>query len=159
MTTVSSFRLLAGLLLGVGMLMPPALAAANAAPEDPATQVRAAFDAWRVGTGNVFDLLADDVVWTVAGDSPVSGVYRSREAFLRDAVAPITARLATPIVPELQQLIAHDDHVVAIWEGRATALDGRVYRNHYAWHMRFEGGRIVEVVAFLDTWALVRLME
>lgn len=159
MNTIAKSHLLAALLLGVGMLMPPALSAATPAPDDPATQVRAAFDAWRVGEGSVFDLLADDVVWTVAGDSPVSGVYRSREAFLRDAVAPITARLATPIVPELHQLIAHDDHVVAIWQGRATALDGRVYRNHYAWHMRFEGGRIVEVGAFLDTWALVRLME
>ncbi len=159
MNTTNTAGRLAALVLGLGMLMPPALSAAAPTAEDPATQVRAAFDAWRVGTGTVFDLLADDVVWTVAGDSPVSGVYRTREAFLRDAVAPITARLATPIVPELHQLIAHDDHVVAIWEGRATALDGRVYRNHYAWHMRFEGGRIVEVVAFLDTWALARLME
>lgn len=125
-----------------------------------AALVRAAFDAWRAGTGSVFDLLHEDVVWTVAGDSPVSGTYRGKADFMDNAVAPITARLATPIVPQVEHLVADGDAVVAVWRGVARARDGNAYTNHYAWHMVFDDhGRIVRVVAFLDTWALARLMD
>lgn len=142
-------------------LLGPAHAGGAAAPpgRDNAALVRAAFDDWRAGTGSVFDLLAEDVEWTVAGSSPVSGVYRSRQDFMQRAVAPITARLATPIVPEVEHVLAQGDAVVVVWRGTARARDGRPYVNHYAWHMELDGGRIVRVVAFLDTWALQALME
>lgn len=150
--------------------IPSGLASANSAAPSRAdagtrtaaneARVRAAFEAWRAGTGNVFDLLHEDAVWTVAGDSPVSGVYRGKRDFMDNAVAPITARLATPIVPELDHLVAQCDTVVAVWRGTARANDGGTYANHYAWHMVFDDdGRIVRVVAFLDTWALHALME
>ncbi|NZA26224.1 nuclear transport factor 2 family protein [Luteimonas sp. SJ-92] len=139
----------------------PAHAGGATAPSlpDNVALVRTAFDDWRAGTGSVFDLLADDVVWTVAGNSPVSGVYRSKRDFMERAVAPITARLATPIAPEVEHVVAQGDAVVVLWRGTARTRDGGSYRNHYAWHMELEGGRIVRVVAFLDTWALDALMQ
>ena len=148
----------------VAAAAPAAAQAAGATPAaarsvGPATQVRAAFEAWAAGTGSVFDLLHEDVVWTVAGSSPVSGTYASRQEFLDRAVQPITARLATPIVPELRDLVVQGDTVVALFEGTATARDGSAYRNTYAWHMVLEGGRIVRVTAFLDTWALEHLLR
>ena len=109
--------------------------------------------------GSVFDLLHEEVEWTVAGDSPVSGVYWSRAQFLGQAVAPITARLATPIVPTVEHVVAQDDAVVVVWSGQATAKDGHAYRNRYAWHLQLREGRIVRAVAFLDTWALAQLMR
>lgn len=121
--------------------------------------VRAAFDDWRAGTGSVFDLLTEDAQWMVAGDSPVSGIYRSKQDFMDRAVAPITARLATPIVPEVEHVVAQGDVVVVIWRGAARAHDGTPYTNHYAWHMVLDGGKIIRVVAFLDTWALDALMD
>lgn len=69
----------------------------------------------------------------MAGDSPVSGVYRSKQDFVDRAVAPITARLATAIVPEVQHVVAQGDAVVV--------------------------GRLVRVVALLDTWALEALVD
>lgn len=39
-----------------------------------ATLVRQAFTNWQQGKGTVFDLLAPNAKWTVAGTSPVSGV-------------------------------------------------------------------------------------
>lgn len=131
----------------------PATASGNAA------LVRQAFEGWRDGRGSVFDLLHEEVEWTVAGDSPVSGVYRSRAQFLGQAVAPITARLATPIVPTVEHVVAQDDAVVVVWSGQATAKDGHAYRNRYAWHLQLREGRIVRAVAFLDTWALAQLMR
>ena len=130
-----------------------------AASTDNAGRVREAFEAWRASRGSVFDLLHEGVEWTVAGHGPVSGVYRSRAEFLEEAVAPICARLATPIVPTIEHLVAQDDIVVVVWSGEATARDGRPYRNRYAWHLQLREGRIVRAVAFLDTGSLVELMR
>jgi len=129
------------------------LAAANA------RLVREAFEYWRQGRGSVFELLHADVVWTVAGASPVSGTYASRQEFLDRAVQPINARLATPITPVVRHLVAQEDAVVVLWEGSATTREGGGYANHYAWHMEFADGKVVRVTAFLDTWALDRLMD
>ena len=155
---------LAGLAIAMGLAVPALSAHGGDAPvqtatHDNAAQIRAAFEAWRLGQGSVFDLLADDVVWTVAGDSPVSGTYRTKQTFLDEAVAPITARLATPIVPEVTRIVADGAQVVVLWQGSATARSGAMYRNHYAWHLELADGRIVRATAFLDTWALVQLLE
>lgn len=155
---------LAGLAIAMGLAVPMMSAHAGDAPpnataHDNAAQVRAAFEAWRLGQASVFDLLADDIVWTVAGDSPVSGTYRSKQAFLDEAVAPITAQLATPIVPQVMRLVADGAHVVVMWQGTATARNGAAYRNQYAWHLELADGRIVRATAFLDTWALAQLLD
>lgn len=154
-------RALAGVCLGAAMLLVPAASPAGG-PDNATTNaalVRSAFEDWRQGRGSVFDLLHDDVTWTVAGTSPVSGTYTSRQDFMDLAVAPINAQLATPLSPDVQHVVAHGDAVVVIWEGRATAQAGFEYTNHYAWHMQLRDGKVVRVIAFLDTWALQALME
>lgn len=152
---VLAFALLPAAAGGRPVVQPPA----DAVAQSNAALVRQAFAAWREGRGSLFDLLHEDVEWVVAGTSPVSGRYGSRQDFLERAVAPIGARLATPIAPELRQVLAQGDAVVVLWDGVATRRDGGVYRNSYAWHLVFDGGRIVRATAFLDTWALQRLMD
>jgi ketosteroid isomerase-like protein len=121
--------------------------------------VRQAFANWQQGKGTVFDLLASDAVWTVAGSSPVSGVYDSKTELIEQAVRPISARLATPISPTVQSIIAQDDVVVVQWSGTATALDHQPYNNTYLWQLTFKDGRITQAMAFLDTYALNDLMR
>jgi ketosteroid isomerase-like protein len=141
-------------------ILPATVIAGDKSPDAANTAlVQEAFANWQAGTGSVFDLLADDAVWTVAGSSPVSGVYRSRQELLERAVNPIHARLSTAIAPEIEQIVAQGNQVVVFWEGRARAQDGSHYVNNYAWHMVFHAGRITQVTAFLDTWALNELME
>ncbi|MGD8221449.1 nuclear transport factor 2 family protein [Pseudomonas thivervalensis] len=122
-------------------------------------RVHQAFENWQQGKGSVFDLLAPDATWTVAGSSPVSGVYNSKTAFLEQAVRPISSRLATPIVPTVQSIVAQGDVVVVLWNGEATALDRKPYRNTYLWHMTFKNGQIIQVTAFLDTSVLDELIQ
>lgn len=153
---MSQLKHLGVLLLGA-LLSLPAWADDEAAGNH--ALIRQAFDDWRNGQGGVFDLLAEDAEWTVAGHSPVSGTYRTRQVFLEQAVRPITARLATPIIPSVRRIVAQGPHVVVIWDGSATALDGSRYENSYAWHLQLEDGRITRVTAFLDTWRLVELMN
>ena len=153
-------RLAGRCLLGLCALLPMSVHAADrGAPTRNATVVRAVFDEWQAGRGSVFDLLAEDVVWTVAGSSTVSATYLSRAEFMQRAVQPISARLATPIVPALRHLVAQEDAVVVVWDGHATALDGTPYRNSYAWWMQLHEGRVVRAIAFLDTWALQSLLQ
>lgn len=121
--------------------------------------VRQAFMNWQQGKGTVFDLLAPGAIWTVSGSSPVSGVYSSKADLMEQAVGPISARLATPISPTVQSIVAGDDVVVVLWNGEATALDRKPYRNTYLWHMTFKDGQVIEVQAFLDTYVLNDLMR
>ena len=52
--------------------------------------VQDAFAAWARGEGNaVFNLLADDVHWTVIGSTPVSRTYFSKREFVEGAVKPL----------------------------------------------------------------------
>lgn len=121
--------------------------------------VQEGFDQWTNGTGSFFDLLSDDVVWTITGNSPISKTYTSREQFLEEAIAPLNVRLTQKIVPELRELYADGDMVIALWEGKAIAMDGIPYNNTYSWYMKMKGKKITEVVAFFDTIELAKLWE
>ncbi len=136
--------------------MPTAVTASQARPSQASTAaknkklIQTAFDNWAKGQGNIFDLLSDDVQWTIAGSSPYSKTYYGKKQLIDEAVTPLTLRLATPITPKVRQLVSEGDTVVALWDGSATAKDGRPYRNTYSWAMTLKQGRITRVVAFLD---------
>lgn len=109
------------------------------------------FADWANGTGSFFDLLDENVEWTITGNSPISKTYTSRQQFLDEAITPINERLSARIVPKVRGIYADGDMVVALWDGTATASDGVPYNNTYSWFMTMKDGRIVEVVAFFDT--------
>src|SRR5580765_360568 len=104
--------------------------------------IQDAFDAWAKGEGDFFRLLSDDARWTITGTSALAGTYTSRSQFL-EAIRPIGVRLSEPIKPTVKSIVAEDDVVVVLWQGHATALDGRPYDNTYSWHMRVRDGSIV----------------
>jgi uncharacterized protein len=121
--------------------------------------IQEGFDQWANGAGSFFDLLSDDVVWTITGNSPISKTYTSRDQFLEEAIAPLNERLTQKIVPELRKLYADGDMVIALWDGKAIAMDGIPYNNTYSWYMKMKGKKITEVVAFFDTIELAKLWE
>lgn len=120
--------------------------------------VREQFDRWVNGSGNFFDLLADNVEWTVAGKIPSSGVYKSKKSFLEEAVKPITEKLSTRINPTLIGIYQDKEVVTLLWEGTATAKDNKPYKNTYCWVLTMKDGKISKGIAFLDTHALDELM-
>jgi ketosteroid isomerase-like protein len=115
--------------------------------------IERAFAAWKDGTGSPLDLLADDAVWTIVGRTLVSKTYDSREAFMRDVIRPFNARMSSGLKPEVRHLYADGNTVVAFFEARGVARDGKPYENTYAWFMTMRDGRIVRVFAFLDSVA------
>lgn len=108
------------------------------------------FARWRNRTGNVFDLLAPDATWTITGTGVTAGTYRSRQALLDQVVSPTSARLSTPIVPTVRGIWADGDMVIVLWDGKATARDGRPYQNTYTWYFRMKDDQVIEAIAFLD---------
>jgi uncharacterized protein len=113
--------------------------------------VRVAFQKWRDGTGGVFDLLAPEATWTIAGNSPVSRKFNSRQEFLDEVITPFNNRMSARLIPTVRGIYADGDMVIALWDGEGTARDGKPYRNSYSWFMRMRDGSILEALAFFDT--------
>lgn len=139
---------------------------ATSAAEDLTTQeqgnAEAVRQAFALGVGGdehtFYSILAEDVQWTVAR-AVEPRTYTSRSPFLQEGAGPIQTRLTGPIQANVRQLIAEGDVVVAIWDGTATARDGRPYVNSYAWVMTMRDQRVVRVTAFLDLVILNELLQ
>jgi ketosteroid isomerase-like protein len=116
--------------------------------------IQEGFDRWASNQGSFFDLLSDDIEWTIIGTCPISKTYTSRKQFLDEAIAPLSARLSKQITPKVRELYADGDTVIALWDGTAVAKDGKPYNNTYSWYMTMKNDRIVKAIAFFDTLEL-----
>lgn len=121
--------------------------------------IQQGFDHWSNGTGSFFDLLADDLQWTITGSTPLSKTYRSKKEFMEEVIDPLNERLSKKIVPTVTGLYADGDMVIALWEGKATAIDGKPYNASYSWNMQMKNGKITKVVAFLDGIEFADIMK
>ena len=117
--------------------------------------VQAAFDAWRAGTGGPFALLAPDATWTITGNSLTAKTYQSRDEFLDTVIKPFNARLTRPLVPTIRSLHSDGDTVIALFDGEATALDGKPYRKHLRLVHGDEGRQDRQGTAFDEFWKRV----
>lgn len=109
--------------------------------------------AWAAGTGSPYDLLADGASWTITGASLVAKTYPTRDALIGGVIAPFNARLRDRLIPKVRRLYADGDTVVAQFDAKGIALDGKPYVDTYAWILRLKDGRIVEAHAFFDAAA------
>jgi ketosteroid isomerase-like protein len=112
-----------------------------------------AMDAWAAGTGGPYDLLADDAVWTISGNSLASRTYPSKEVFMSEVIRPFNARMRARLIPNVHNIYADGDTVVAHFDAQGTARDGKPYVNSYAWILTLKDGRIVRAFAFFDAHA------
>ena len=119
-----------------------------------------AFADWVRGDRTAFNnLLADDLRWTVIGNSPVSGRYNSKREFLEGAGTRMRDKLATPIQTTPRHVIADGNMVALVFDGDATGKNGTAYHQTYCWVLRFDGGKIREGTAYLDTELITKLFS
>jgi ketosteroid isomerase-like protein len=91
--------------------------------------------------GPVADLLDDDVVWHLAGDSPIAGEHRGWEAVLRFfAVGRGLAQGTMRVRPE--EVVAASRDVVIQFVGGTMSLAGEVVSWKAVGFYRIERGRI-----------------
>ena len=116
--------------------------------------IRAAFDAWKEGTGAITDVFAPDMVWRIEWHSLVSREFKDKQQFIDEVLAPFGARFATsdPFRPiAIRSIHADGDTVIVLWDGRGIANDGQPYENSYAWFMKLREGKVIDGTAFYDS--------
>jgi len=119
-----------------------------------------AFAAWEHGDYRpFFDVVADDVTWTVIGSTPISGTFQGKQAFFDGAVLPLHDALAGPIRAAVVNVFEDGDHVILQWRGQATAKSGKLYHQVYCWVMRLLDGKVVESTAYVDTDLVRQVLE
>src|SRR5262245_51396444 len=155
MLSIAQFAVLA--IASAGLFATPAAAQTAAEGERNRALVQRGFDAWRDGTGSPYDLLAEDANWTIMGHSLAAKSYPSREAFLAEVIRPFNARMRDRLVPTVHRLYVDGDTVIALFDAKGTARDGKPYANSYAWFLQLRDGRIVRAQAFFDSIAFDEL--
>lgn len=143
-------------LAGVAVMIVTPSAMAQGVPDETArnrTLIAQSFEAWANGTGSPYDLLAEDASWTITGNSAAAKTYPNKEAFMAEVIRPFNARMQTRLVPTVPKLYAEGDSVVAFFDAKGTARDGKPYANTYAWILDMKDGKIVRSNAFFDSIA------
>jgi ketosteroid isomerase-like protein len=114
-------------------------------------KVEAALTAWSNGTGNIADLLSDDIRWTIVGNALVSGTFTGKPDLIEKVLKPFGARFSTstgrfrPVA--IEGIYGDGDVVVALFDGKGTTNDGKPYTNSYAWFLRLKDGLVVDATA------------
>jgi ketosteroid isomerase-like protein len=123
-------------------------------------QVRNIFSGLAAGEPDKFFAYVDDhVKWRVMGTHPMAGEYKSKKEF-REATLEKLGKL----FPEGLRLYTRDvfvsgDRAAVELYANATSNDGVRFNNEYCWVCRFEGERIVEVRAYLDSALVQKLID
>ena len=88
------------------------------------------------------ELFAEDVVWHTPGRNPLSGDYQGRDVTFASFAREFDLSGGTYAV-ELHDVLADDDHTVALLRGTAQR-DGKTLDMNYVLVFHIGGGRITE---------------
>ena len=111
-----------------------------------------AFAALGEGNGEVLlGLIADDVEWTIIGNTKFSGVFRGKTEVLERLLGPLSGLLEGHLHITVDNVIAEGDYVVVQGRGASRTTAGGTYNNTYCWVYRWRGDKIVALTEYLDT--------
>ena len=112
------------------------------------------------GNGKPFvDTMADDFCWTIPGNTPWSGKYKGKQAVVNNLLKPLFAQFATTYTNTLRRITAEGDVVVIECEGKVTTKAGKDYNNSYCYVCRMDGGKMKELMEYLDTQLVSTALE
>jgi uncharacterized protein len=110
------------------------------------------FRKWEAGeSSRFFAAVADDVVWTAIGSTPISGVSHSKAEYVTKTYLPLQTVFAGSTSCKLKRIVAEDDIVVVEWHGETPLAKGGIYANDYCWVIRVSGEKLAEVTGYFDT--------
>lgn len=110
-------------------------------------------------TAEVFlGALAEDLVWTATGTSPISGTYRGRDAYVDGIFRRLDERLASWPRPRVERIVADGEWgVVEFSSAGGRGKNGIGYNMRYCWVIRVVDDRVVEVTGYYDTQTVTAL--
>jgi ketosteroid isomerase-like protein len=125
-------------------------------------RVEGVLKAWMAGDGTALQgLLDDNVEWTIAGNSLVSGTTHSRAELNAKVLGPFGARFSQSqdrFRPRrIYGIYTDGDTVIAHLDAAGVANDGKPYANAYVWILTMRGDKVVGVTAFFDSIAFDEL--
>jgi ketosteroid isomerase-like protein len=124
------------------------------------TEVRELFKNLEMGDGAAFFThVAEDVDWIVQGTHPLAGHYRSKSDFLAHTFEKLGKVLPQGTQLHVTNALVSGDWAIVELASLATAKNGMRFDNKYCWVIRFAGGKIVEVRAYLDSAMVQRLFD
>jgi len=99
------------------------------------------------------EFFAEDATWTLhAGDLPLSGTWRGRDAILNDFLGRALGHYEPGSISiEVTAMIAEGNQVALQWTTRARTLDGDPYENGCLGVFTVRDGLIVSVREYMDT--------
>jgi ketosteroid isomerase-like protein len=110
------------------------------------------FAKWEAGdSSGFFSSLADEVVWTAIGSTPISGVSHGKKEYLEKTYLPLQAIFSGRTVCKVKRIIAEGDTVVVEWHGETPLVRGGLYANDYCWVIRVTGDKLSAVTGCFDT--------
>lgn len=113
------------------------------------------FAKWEAGdSSGFFDAVADDVVWTAIGSTPISGVAHCKKEYMDKTYLRLQAVFAGSTSCKVKRVVAEGDTVVVEWHGDTPLAKGGVYANDYCWVVRVAGDKLTEVTGYFDTAAV-----
>ena len=94
------------------------------------------------------DCFAEDAVWQLDGELPISGTWRGRDAILATAM-----RYYQPgsVDLEVTRVVAEGEHAVMKWTSRARSTRGEPYENRCIGVFTVRDGKIARVHEYMDT--------
>lgn len=112
------------------------------------------------GNGKPFvDIMADDFCWTIPGNTPWSRTYEGKQTVVSELLQPLFAQFATPYTNTARRVMADGDMVIIECQGQVTTHAGKAYNNTYCYVCRLEGGKMKELMEYLDTELVSTALE
>lgn len=110
-------------------------------------------------TAEVFlDALAQDLVWTATGTSPISGTYHGRDAYIDGIYRRLNERLASWPRPHVERILGDGQWgMVEFSSTGGLGKNGTDYNMRYCWVIHVVNDRVAEVVGYYDTQTVTAL--
>ena len=104
------------------------------------------------GNGRPFiEALAENVTWTIIGNTAWSRTYVGKKAVLKELLGPLNAQLDGPNLITATQFVAEGNIVVVEGRGHNRTKSGKDYANTYCWLLHFSEGKVARLVEYADT--------
>jgi len=112
------------------------------------------------GNGRLLlDALADDVRWTIIGQTAWSRTYEGKRAVLDDLLRPLAKQLGGRNVVSAERFVADNDVVVVEGRNHSVTTSGRDYPNRYCWVFVMRDGKIAEITEYTDTQLISEVLS
>jgi uncharacterized protein len=112
------------------------------------------------GYAPLLDALAEDLVWTVTGTSPISGVYHGRQGYVAGVFSRLDERLEAWPAAHVEDILADGDTAVVFFTGAGgRGHNGLDYSMRYCWRMLVKDGLITEVTGYYDGIIVSKLFD